>query len=472
MPNPFIPSSRLLTAVLAIAATLAACGGGGSASAPNSNGSTSQSITFQPANTGTVGTPISLSATATSGLTVTFSTSTSSVCTVSGSTLSLLTTGTCTVNANQAGDSTYAAATQVSVNITVNSAQATTTALATFDETPPATLDAFETTFSSVTDNGSQVAQLVKTPSNEAWGGATIKTCPVNTVGFSPSVPFTSAIKTITVKVKAPRAGVKFSMEATGVGPNAPNAVTFAEATNVGTGWETLTFNFANKTFGQEIDTSKIYNKFSIFPNFSKSADVAGPAQPRESGNSTYLFDDFAVAGVVSLSACPVSEAPTVAANAPTTPSGDALALYSDTYTPVATGTFPTSWSQPAGGSDLQIGSNTAKKFASLNFVGLEPTSVQDLTSYTHINLSVWTKTGTTLKVKLVDFGANGVYQNGDDVEHELTLTAPTQGQWTYYRIPLSDFTGLTTKAAFAQFILSTGGATSDYWIDDIYFSR
>ncbi len=57
--------------------------------------------------------PVALSATASSGLAVTFSSLTAPVCTVSGNTLSLLTTGPCTVAADQAGDGTYLPAPQV-----------------------------------------------------------------------------------------------------------------------------------------------------------------------------------------------------------------------------------------------------------------------------------------------------------------------------------------------------------------------
>ncbi len=464
---------NLVAAFLATSALLAACGGG-SSSAPSSTTTTSltaQTITFVPAATGTVGTPMVLSASASSGLAVTFTSSPASVCTVSGTTLTLLAAGTCTVNANQAGNTSYSAATQVSRSITVSAAAAATTSLATFDEATPAVLDAFETAFSSVTDNGSKVAKLIKTTGNQPWGGATLKTCPANTDGFTPAIPFTSTIQTITVKVKAPRNGVVFSMKAEGTGAGAPTAGTFAEATSGGTGWETLTFNFANKTAGSALDTTKTYNKISIYPNWSESG--AGN-KLAETIDSTYLFDDFAVNGVVTLVACPPSSAPTVAADAPTVAAGNVLALYSDTYTPVVTGTFPTSWSSPTSATDLTFGANKARKFTSLDFAGLEPSVVQDISTYTHVNLSVWTKTGTVLKLKLVDFGANSVYQGGDDVEHEMTLTAPTQGQWTYYKIPLSSFTGLTTKAAFAQLIIATGGGAglADYWIDDIYFSK
>ena len=58
-------------------------------------------------------TPPSLSATSTSGLTVAFTSATTGVCTVSGTSITFVGPGTCTINANQAGNGTYAAAPQV-----------------------------------------------------------------------------------------------------------------------------------------------------------------------------------------------------------------------------------------------------------------------------------------------------------------------------------------------------------------------
>jgi RHS repeat-associated protein len=68
----------------------------------------SQTITFnQPADAQIGTTPAKLVATATSGLMVAFSTKTPAVCAVSGDTLTLLTTGDCTIAANQAGSTIY-----------------------------------------------------------------------------------------------------------------------------------------------------------------------------------------------------------------------------------------------------------------------------------------------------------------------------------------------------------------------------
>ncbi len=80
----------------------------------------SQTITFgMPANTTVFGTPVSLSATASSGLAVTFSSLTTSICRVSGNLASGLTGGTCTIRASQAGNANYAAAANVSQSLTV-----------------------------------------------------------------------------------------------------------------------------------------------------------------------------------------------------------------------------------------------------------------------------------------------------------------------------------------------------------------
>ena len=69
-----------------------------------------QTITFPTIRAQSVGTPLSLNATTSSGLTIGFSSSTTSVCTLAGSTATFLIAGTCTITASQAGSSAYAAA--------------------------------------------------------------------------------------------------------------------------------------------------------------------------------------------------------------------------------------------------------------------------------------------------------------------------------------------------------------------------
>jgi hypothetical protein len=79
-----------------------------------------QTITFaDPADITFGASPASLSATSTSTLSVAFTTATSGVCTVSGTTVTIVSAGTCTINANQAGNADYEAASQVSQSFTI-----------------------------------------------------------------------------------------------------------------------------------------------------------------------------------------------------------------------------------------------------------------------------------------------------------------------------------------------------------------
>lgn len=81
---------------------------------------TAQTITFSDPGTRVFGTTPTLTATATSTLAVTFTSSTTSVCTITtGGTLTFVTAGTCTIHANQAGDTIYLAAPQVSHSFSV-----------------------------------------------------------------------------------------------------------------------------------------------------------------------------------------------------------------------------------------------------------------------------------------------------------------------------------------------------------------
>ncbi|HXJ41521.1 MAG TPA: hypothetical protein VNH18_19740 [Bryobacteraceae bacterium] len=86
-----------------------------------------QTITFAALSSVTMGiSPITLSATASSGLTVSFSSATPAVCTLSGNLLTIAAAGTCSVAASQAGNAGYAAATPVTRSFTVLATQTIT----------------------------------------------------------------------------------------------------------------------------------------------------------------------------------------------------------------------------------------------------------------------------------------------------------------------------------------------------------
>ena len=85
---------------------------------------TGQTISFTstaPTAAKVSGSTYTATATATSGLAVTFTSATPSVCTAAGAVFTFIAEGTCTVNANQAGNGTYNAAPQVQQSFTVYS---------------------------------------------------------------------------------------------------------------------------------------------------------------------------------------------------------------------------------------------------------------------------------------------------------------------------------------------------------------
>jgi hypothetical protein len=91
----------------------------------------------------------------------------------------------------------------------------------------------------------------------------------------------------------------------------------------------------------------------------------------------------------------------------------------------------------------------------------------------THFHMNVWSPDFTFFGVKIVDFGPNGEFGGGDDVEHQVDFPTPANGQWVSLDIPLSQFERLTTRNNIAQFILvgQPTGATTVY-VDNMYFYR
>ena len=87
----------------------------------------SQTITFGAISSQTMGTPVALNATASSGLTVNFAPLTSTVCSVSGNTATLLKIGKCTIQATQPGNTSYLAATPVDQSFEVTKGSQTIT---------------------------------------------------------------------------------------------------------------------------------------------------------------------------------------------------------------------------------------------------------------------------------------------------------------------------------------------------------
>ncbi|KAA3658751.1 MAG: hypothetical protein DWQ10_10520 [Calditrichaeota bacterium] len=171
---------------------------------------------------------------------------------------------------------------------------------------------------------------------------------------------------------------------------------------------------------------------------------------------------------------------PATAAPMPTADAADVVSLYSNVYTNATIDTWSAEWDQ-ADVEDAQVAGDDVKLYTNLVFAGVEFTSqTVDASAMTHFHMDIWTPDNTdaptTFKVKLVDFGANGVWDGGgDDVEHELTFDASTTpalatGSWVAIDVPLSDFTNLTTTGHLSQLIIS--GEINTVYVDNIYFYK
>jgi hypothetical protein len=208
---------------------------------------------------------------------------------------------------------------------------------------------------------------------------------------------------------------------------------------------------------------------------FTGLASRAHLAQLIFSGGLPTVFVDnvyFAKAGGGT------ATAPSAAAPTPAFATGNVISLFSNAYTNVPVDTWSASWDN-ADVADVQVAGNDTKKYTNLVFAGIEFTTQPiDATAMTHFYMNLWTPSPTAsanFRIKLVDFGANGTFGGGDDVEHEITLNATStpalgSGSWLTFDIPLSQFTNLTTRGHLAQLIIS--GDLPTVYVDNVLLHK
>jgi hypothetical protein len=157
-------------------------------------------------------------------------------------------------------------------------------AVISFDETTPPALIGFggaedSTVVADPTNAANKVAKVVKAAGSQVWAGTTVSNLANNAIA---RIGFSATDKTMTVRVWSPDAGIPVRLKV----ENAADGTKFVETdvtTTVASGWQTLTFNFANPAAGSPaLNLATVYNKASIFFNFG----TAGTGK-------TYYFDDL-----------------------------------------------------------------------------------------------------------------------------------------------------------------------------------
>jgi hypothetical protein len=195
---------------------------------------------------------------------------------------------------------------------------------------------------------------------------------------------------------------------------------------------------------------------------------VVGPG----SATITAMLGDVDVAGTVDITS---SEPPATAAPAPVLPSGDVISLFSLAYSDETVDTWSAEW-DAADVTDLTVDNDDIKAYTNLIFAGIEFTSNPvNAATMTHFHMDLWVPGGSVFRIKLVDFGANGVYAGGDDSEYEIPLSSASTpalaaDTWINVDIPLASFTGLKDTAHLAQLVIS--GDVGTAFMDNVYFHK
>jgi len=177
----------------------------------------------------------------------------------------------------------------------------------------------------------------------------------------------------------------------------------------------------------------------------------------------------------VNQDGCPIqSDVPLVAAPTPIHDASEVISIFSNHYNNVTVDTFKTDWSQ-SNFEFINISNDQTLRYFNLNYVGIETVNQQiNANSKTHIHFDYWTADANSIRFKLVDFGANGVYNgvgNADDTEHEIAIENTTKNNWQSIDLSLDDFSGLASRKNLAQYILvAQPSGTSTVYLDNIYF--
>ncbi|WP_346347947.1 beta strand repeat-containing protein, partial [Shewanella hafniensis] len=180
-----------------------------------------QTITFADPGAQSFGTSPTLTAISDSGLTPTFTSSTTGVCTISsGGLLNFVSVGTCTINADQAGDSSYLAATTVSRSFSISAVVpgAPTAASATAGDTQASV------TFSAPIFTGGAAITGYTATSNPSGFSGTSASSPLTVTGLTNGVAYTFTV-TATNSVGTGAASAATSSTT----PKAIQTITFAD---------------------------------------------------------------------------------------------------------------------------------------------------------------------------------------------------------------------------------------------------
>ncbi|HSG29459.1 MAG TPA: hypothetical protein VLA34_13345, partial [Candidatus Krumholzibacterium sp.] len=223
----------------------------------------------------------------------------------------------------------------------------------------------------------------------------------------------------------------------------------------------------------------------------SSDSDVAAIVDGQEinvigmgSAEITATLRGVAVDGVIELS---VNPSPVTPAPDPTEAPVDVISIFSNLYDDIQVETWAAQWTDfpgadPAEVQDFSIAGNVTKLYTDFGFAAITfENNLIDATDMEYFHVDIWVPAYVTyLRIKLVDFGEDGIYQGAPDSEGEVLLFATSdpplvKGEWLSLDIPIERFMngskGLFQRAHLSQLVFeeATGGTL---FVDNIYFFK
>ncbi|MDA9984600.1 hypothetical protein N9575_02870 [Flavobacteriaceae bacterium] len=332
-----------------------------------------------------------------------------------------------------------------------------------------------EVVTSGVGDNSTAVGKIVN-------DGALYTTARIVNMNH---IDLTGGVKTLTLDfyqetARAPKIMLKLEGNITDGGFDIDKVVTAqAEA-----GWQTIEFDMstANNSYPNHEEptvTHSQYRALVVFIAFEQ-ADYAGTyyidnvttggsfgdAQPDT--DSDGVIDEVdkcpSTSGTSENDGCPAG--PSAGAEAPTLDAADVISYFSNAYTNQEMTTWASQYSANASVEEVIINGDDMLKLSITSENGYalgDVAAVNDVSIHNGLHLDVWSATNQSIVVKVVDYGANGVY-GIDDTEQALEIQIEVNAGWNSVS---KELTGVNTN--FAQFVL-TAEQTGVIYLDNIYF--
>ncbi|WP_445777224.1 Ig-like domain-containing protein [Shewanella sp.] len=404
----------------------------------------SQTITFSNPGAQSIGTSPTLTASASSGLAPSFTSSTTDVCTVtSAGALTFVTTGSCTINADQAGNAAYLAAAQVSQTFDVNAvvAGAPSIGTATAGDTQASV------SFTAPANNGGSAITSYTVTSSPDGLTATGTSSPLTVTGLTNGTAYSFSVTATN------SAGNSASSSASNsVTPIGSQTITFSNpgAQNIGTS-PTLTASassglapsFTSSTTDVCTVTSAGVLSFVITGSCTINADQAGNAAYSAAAQVSQTFDvNAVVAGAPVIGSATAGDAQaSVSFTAPANNGGSAITGYTVTSSPgglTATGT-----SSPITVTGLTNGTAYTFSVTATNSAGTSSSSSAS-NSVTPSGAPVFTST------PILSVNQNEAYSYtliaSDTAEDVLTYSALTLPSWLSFNETTTSLTGVPSR--------------------------